>query len=486
MKYFWTLPVTLRLAIAAQHAFSVNSDLFAFPQYEVVFSESFVGLGEASKKLELGVDRSEKTSLDLIKQQQVLGEGTQEHTSDGTYERMVLHDRPFLCAIPQVSSQSEDNSTVESMQQQDLIKASDSGSRLLQDMKGNCLYSGTGWWLYAFCYGEQISQFHPLPPTRGRPLYPPTPDPAVTNFELGRFQNDEKKNDELVTRDQNEETKTASSDADMSAHLQTRGESNFLVQKLGGGTKCDLTGDARQIEVQYHCNPNFGDRISMVKEVATCSYLMVIHTPKLCNEAAFLPPQISRPNPITCQEIVSPDEEDAWKKGKAAQAAYELFKSEQENGPPEEGQPRRRPIVGGIELGGQKLVGGTPERTIKATKLARPPKMDPKQEKYIATLASSDGKQTTIMNEREIRKHDLTHSLEQIEDYILQTEEWAENVRPGQPWKLDVVQTANGAEYRGILIANDENSEEEGQAVESSETTSEGSQEEYKQPEKRP
>ena len=450
-----------------------------------MFSETFVSPEEAHRE-EAASPEHHAESFDLVKHKPSVESGSISRESLNTYERMVLHDRPFLCSIPQAAPEVQDNSTAsDSEGQQDLVKVSDSGSQLLEGMRGNCLYSGTGWWLYVFCYGEQISQFHPLPPARGRPPFPPTPDPSVTNFQLGRFRNSNAKPRELGTGNE-EAQKLLSSETDVSTNLQTRGESNFLVQKLGGGTQCDLTGEARQIEVQYHCNPTIGDRISMIKEVATCQYLMVIHTPRLCNEAAFLPPQVSKPNIIACREVIAKEEEEDWKKGKAAQAAYEIFKTEQEDAPPAEGQPRKLPVVGGIELGGQKLVGGSPERTIKASKLVRPPKMDPKQEKYIATLASSDGKQTTIMNEREIRKHDLTHSLEQIEDYILQTEEWAENVRPGQPWKLDVVATAQGTEYRGILIANDAEAEDDAKPTEEIEKKQEGSQEEYKQPEKKP
>lgn len=58
---------------------------------------------------------------------------------------------------------------------------------------------------------------------------------------------------------------------------------------MGGGTWCELTKKNRKIEVQFQCDPNAGDRIAWIKEVSTCSYLMVIHTAKLCNDLAFVP-----------------------------------------------------------------------------------------------------------------------------------------------------------------------------------------------------
>lgn len=400
---------------------------------------------------------------------------------------MLLDGRPHLCRIPYVPPDSSDNSTAsesaQAEQQQDLVRASDHGWKLLSDMQGTCLYYLAGWWVYSFCYNDGVNQFHPLPPNRGFPPYPPTPDPATENFRLGSFKKEQSESKEIAQNEATQSSASLPSSTDISTHLQTRGESNFLVQKLGGGTVCDLTGEPRQIEVQYHCNPNFGDRINMIKETSTCAYLMVIHTPRLCNEVAFLPPQTDKPNLITCQEIVTKDEEADWKKGKAAQASYELFKAGQEQENVQGGDKRKNPIIGGIELGGQKLVGGSPERTIKASKIARPPKA--KEEKYIATLASSDGKYTTIMNEREIRKHSLKHTLDEIEDYIVQTEEWASNMRPGQPWKLDVVQTAEGQQYRGILMADDEEEKKDEHTKESEERKPDGSQEEYKE-EKKP
>jgi hypothetical protein len=58
---------------------------------------------------------------------------------------------------------------------------------------------------------------------------------------------------------------------------------------MGGGTWCDLIHKNRRIEIQFQCDPSTGDRIAWVKETSTCSYLMVIYTPKLCNDMAFLP-----------------------------------------------------------------------------------------------------------------------------------------------------------------------------------------------------
>jgi hypothetical protein len=89
------------------------------------------------------------------------------------------------------------------------------------------------------------------------------------------------------------------------------GEQRFLVQKMGGGTWCDLIHKNRRIEIQFQCDPSGGDRIAWVKETSTCSYLMVVHTPKLCNDLAFLP--VKRVgegegvNEIVCQKVEAPE-----------------------------------------------------------------------------------------------------------------------------------------------------------------------------------
>jgi hypothetical protein len=90
------------------------------------------------------------------------------------------------------------------------------------------------------------------------------------------------------------------------------GEQRYLVQKMGAGTWCDLIKKNRRIEVQFQCDPNGGDRIEWIKETTTCSYLMVIHTAKLCNDLAFVP--VKRVgggegiHEILCSQVVGQDE----------------------------------------------------------------------------------------------------------------------------------------------------------------------------------
>ncbi|KAI9669077.1 MAG: Protein OS-9 [Alyxoria varia] len=447
-KSFWILPVTLRVALAAHHPFSVRNDLLAYPQYEVIFSESFIPEHEAQARFEAQSARqSEKPQADITYQQSYVS-GSDDNGEHDQSERMVLDGIPYMCRIPSVPPETPGNKTSDPSErehrQQELIRASHHGKELLAGLEGNCLFYPAGWWMYAFCYNNNIRQFHSLPPGRGVPAFPPVEDPNVPAFVLGKYKN---------TRKGDMDSRRSSSETELSTQLQTSGGTNYLVQKLGDGTTCDLTGRERRIEVQFHCNPGAVDRIAMIKETASCVYMMIIETPRLCNDMAFLPPHLDKPNPISCQEILAPQDEHAWKASKAAAALESIFNPQeggnfQEGESVQEGLPQR-PIIGGIEVGAQKLVGGSRDRVIKVSNIAKPAAQRPSQEeKFIATLASSDGKYTTRMSDREIQRRGLNIGREEYDKFIQDVENWAGE---GEPWSLDVVQTSKGIVYEAKM-----------------------------------
>ena len=81
---------------------------------------------------------------------------------------------------------------------------------------------------------------------------------------------------------------------------------------MGGGTWCELIKKNRRIEVQFQCDPAGGDKVAWIKETSTCSYLMVIHTAKLCNDLAFvLVKRVGEGegvHEIICQKVVEGEE----------------------------------------------------------------------------------------------------------------------------------------------------------------------------------
>jgi len=166
------------------------------------------------------------------------------------YEPMILNGKRYLCAIPIVETPVK-NETSEAAaraeEEKELARATVRGWELLKDMEGHCMYFISGWWSYSFCYNTHVKQFHQLPPGKGAPIYPPTEDPTTPSYVLGRFG---------ISRDnqaEREQTRAGISDGQGGlevAELQAKGEMRYLVQKLGGGTTCDLTGKERRVEVQ--------------------------------------------------------------------------------------------------------------------------------------------------------------------------------------------------------------------------------------------
>jgi len=454
-------------------------------QYEVVFSESFISSDEATNLLYPWLQKSEPDYSDMpppdeLAQKVLSGDfsfltDALEGKGKTTYEQMVLNERGYLCAIPWVAPSSLDNDTASAIspdeKQKELLRASDHGVELLKGMQGQCIYYAAGWWMYSFCYNEGVKQFHPMPQGRGVPSYPPVEDKSVHSFHLGRIESGstskkEQNSDEPETTTVAEHRHKTSP----STELQTQGQTNYLVQKLGGGTLCDLTGQLRRIEVQFHCSNTPQDRISMIKETASCVYLMVINTPRLCNDVAFMPPQVDKPNIITCQEIIDDDKVEEWKVRKGAHAASQFTA---EGAPVEQ---IKRLTVGGIVVGGQKLVGGSVDRTIKVSNAMAAAQQAAQQlasakstkqaavtgDKFVATLAKSDGTFTSVITEKQLKKYGLEGDKKDLQKWVEEVKALAGD---GVPWKLDVYDTNEGMEFRAIYGEEDSEDDEKDAAA---------------------
>ena len=280
-----------------------------------------------------------------------IGNNEQSGSYDGVFEEMILNDQRYICRVPQVDLGDNNNhnhndttaphKTDGADESNELVRATDRGLELLRDMEGECMYYMSGWWSYSFCYKNRIKQFHARPPGNGIPSYPPIEDTSTQSFVLGRFRNDDDGDNARVQSEQKKGNTTPQ------AELQTKGGSRYLVQRLRDGTTCDLTGRDRKIEVQFHCHPQTTDRIGWIKELTTCSYLMVIYTPRLCNDIAFLPPQDEDVHPIECREILAPEDVRDWE----ATRDYKLSQKLVESALPE------HQVIGGIAIGANKLVG---------------------------------------------------------------------------------------------------------------------------------
>ena len=305
----------------------------------------------------------------------------------------------------------------------------------------------SGWWSYSFCYNSQIKQFHQLPPGSGGPIYPPQEDPSTPAYVLGRFSDSK-------TDQREHEIKSSAT-----TQVQTKGETRYLVQKLDGGTTCDLTGKDRRVEVQFHCHPQSTDRIGWIKEVATCAYLMIIYTPRLCNDVAFLPPRQNRAQPITCREILKPDETAEWEKLKSAESAGDLV-----------GQAPGAPLMAGnIEIGAMKEVGGEGRR-IQKGKVASLP------EEKVETVAMQKNGKVQRLSKEDLKKLDL--NPETVEAFRKEIQELAGN----KDWKVEKIDDDRGVtQLRGIVAGENEEEEGEESMEEKDEHSKEDSDESYQE-----
>lgn len=367
------------------------------------------------------------------------------------YESMILDGKSYLCAIPIVENPPKNQTAfaqakakAEAEEAAELTRAKMRGWELLKDMEGSCMYFISGWWSYSFCYNTQVKQFHQLPPSRDTPIYPPVEDKSTPSYILGRFDKKEASNRGHPQSKETPEDITI-------GEMQAKGESRYLVQRLGGGTICDLTGRPRRVEVQFHCYTQTGDRIGWIKEVATCSYVMVIYTPRLCDDVAFLPPRGTKANAITCRQIVKEKDIAAWQN------------SQHPTFPPAHRSPKlvssgsSRPVIAGIEVGGMVHVGQPGARL-------EPPKIFVQADGAIVALESSADSKFLAKQDSAGKGGKIESvSNEELEKLGLDPEEVADvmrrlkDVAKGKAWRLEAIEGSDGIELRGIWEDGDDN-----------------------------
>ena len=393
-------------------------------------------------------------------------EGSKPARDPPTYEQMILDSTPYLCAIPPPPPTPTPNANAtlrdHEAETAELARATDRGWDLLQDMSGQCLYFISGWWSYQFCYSQSVKQFHPLPPGGNVPLFPPVEDPTTPTYVLGRF-GEKKINRHRLPANGGEggaiDGGLAPEDGEgSSTTIQAKGtpSSRYLSQKLTGGTVCDLTGAPRRIEVQFHCHQHGADRIGYIKETSTCSYLMVIHTPRLCNDVAFLPEQEEQADQVVCTEVISESEIPAWRRRKSQEAERLLFGTIEKtvNTALKQGDSGTAPkqMVGGIEVGAMKLVGGDkgwlklPERHPgQEVTIGKDGKAVPKGQAIAHQHKKEEGGAVHRLKDKEMR--DLGVDTKMADAAIKELQAMS----GGKGWKLEVFWKEGKLEMRGMI-----------------------------------
>jgi protein OS-9 len=418
----------------------------------VIFSDSFISEEEASSILEGASDEAQEIT-NSAESKSIESSSSSAHTpaqdhvpnpAHETYELLYLKDEAYLCTIPIVEIPVK-NETSEAearvAEQKELARATDRGWELLQELDGQCLYFVSGWWSYAFCYNSEITQFHQLQQA-GAPMHPPQKDPSAKEFILGKVKAKKSKQDEWGN--QIDVRKGKEVHEPPKTELQVKGDTKYLVQKMEGGTTCDLTGKPRRIEVQFHCNPHVTDRIGYIKEVTTCSYLMVVYTPRLCNDIAFMPQKEEKAHPITCRGIVPEDEKSYHAELKTLEAELESRAE------------REKPVyVGGLVLGGGKWANKDGQRMPVPANFGKESTTGRTVEVIARAKGKSEGGQVEIFSDAELRKLDLDpETIEKLKKEI-------QKMAKDKGWKIEVVNEPG--QIREILgvVEGDKDEDEE-------------------------
>ncbi|KAF8894546.1 hypothetical protein BD779DRAFT_1501670 [Infundibulicybe gibba] len=323
---------------------SLPEDTYAFPKFAVAFLNGLPLLNETAQRwLREGLHGGELEFLDQPWKEpdwqpnthlKEIGNGDTHQTTPShsppatnanyTLEHMKMGPRDsYLCLIPKPLDNQP--SPPEEQQPDEDVTPARSWS-LLQPLSGTCLYVGVivfphllylfpplpvreltrprskhrqGWFTYSYCHNEEIRQFKEL--IQAQPLapggYKPEEDPEWESYTLGKAPPTPEPGADLTVAE-----KTARA---ANLELARSAGSRYLVQRWGDGTVCDKTGKSREVEVQFHCSMSMTDTILFVKEAKTCSYVLVVQTPRLCSEPGFRSRRdVGEEAQIRCREIV--------------------------------------------------------------------------------------------------------------------------------------------------------------------------------------
>jgi len=149
-------------------------------------------------------------------------------------------------------------------------------AELLEPLRQYCLQLKQGWWTYEYCHGKSLLQYHDEPDKM---------KPRV-EYKLGDFM----KSESLVSQH------------NANTNVNANQNEGYVSQQLKHGTICDLTGRHRETEVRFACNLQTVEQISLVKEISTCKYLVIINTPRLCKPGVS---ENAHSQEITCRPIIT-------------------------------------------------------------------------------------------------------------------------------------------------------------------------------------
>ncbi|POR36391.1 Protein OS-9 [Tolypocladium paradoxum] len=460
------LLATLQLCGARTPGFSIHDDLVAFPQYEVVFSDGFISEKDADVLLERNTQHptysagfSQPTAGDA-REANAADHDDSADAPDHSYEVLNMSPHRYLCSIPAIQPPGPENQTANELakaeEARELSRAAAKGWELLTQLEESCLYFMSGWWSYSFCNNREIVQFHAMAAVANG--QPPRRDPHTAEYVLGRVPTISATAERHARQDPN-------AAAPVPAELQVKGDQRYLVQKLEGGTVCDLTGRDRTIEVQYHCVPGMkSDRIGWIKEVTICAYVMVVNTPRLCNDVAFLPPDETKANPISCRLIADGNDATRPLLDQGLPAKEDADVTEQEEAR-KGGEPGKEPevTVGGVVVGARHVLSSADEDGKPPLKLVPPRNFlashqtaeDRLIEVIVQAASKEHGGKVKMLSAEELEKLDIKPEV------VQEMKQQMERIAGDSGWKLEIVELDGGdlRELRGYVDEDGEGEE---------------------------
>ncbi|CAG9936840.1 unnamed protein product [Clonostachys rosea f. rosea IK726] len=463
------LLASLQLCAARSRGFNVHEDLLTFPQYEVVYSDDkWISEKEAQALLNDNPASQPTISTDLAKSTPHQGQGADEQdVTERSYQIMKIPPHQYLCSIPVLQPTIPENQTAHELEKaraeeaQELSRATVNGWELLSDLGDSCLYFMSGWWSYKFCQNTEIVQFHAAAATG--PNQPPQRDPQTAEFILGATP--------AIPSTSLQKSRKSTEANPLPAEVQVKGDQRYLVQKLEGGTICDLTGRARTIEVQYHCVPGLKQaRISWIKEVTICAYLMVVNTPQLCQDVAFLPPQEAKAHPINCQLVLPEGANPPLLEGTKQNSQNTVPDIDEERTPANQ-QPlqpgasnKQGVVIGGVVVGARNLLSGADEAGQPPMKLNTPKNYFKGDELDTEALIDLIAQAASKANGGKVEMR-TREDLERMEVDLKDVEEMRaemERIAGDLGWRLEIVELPNEniRELRGYVDSVEEAEDE--------------------------
>ncbi|QPG98427.1 hypothetical protein C2857_007598 [Epichloe festucae Fl1] len=455
-RFNLVLLASLQMAAGRSRSFTIHDDLLAFPQFEIVFAEKRVSGKEAQALVErnnqhptYSAEFSQATASEAHATTDAAAAGASSSVDSDeiagyAYEILNMSPHRYLCSIPVIQPPGPVNETENALakaeEEREHYRAAVKGWELINNFEDNCLYYVSGWWSYSFCKNREIVQYHAISVTSNGQI--PQRDPNSQEYILGQVPSLP-----ATTGDRHSKKKRDPNDPSRPpAELQIKGDQRYLVQRLEGGTVCDLTGKERSIEVQYQCVPGLqNDKIGWIKEVVTCSYIMMISTPRLCNDVAFQPPVEKAANPISCQLITDVSDSSqplleqhalsAQQQAEGVRQDANEAEADKEMTENQDGTPQI--TVGGIVVGGKRALstgddGGKPLKLQQLANLFAP---QPKVLEIIAQAASkADGGKVKELTAEELE------SLKIDPKAVEEMREKLKKLAGDSGWKMEVFQ----------------------------------------------